>query len=394
VRPTGTPILVGQIIPMTGANIALPAVGNAVTAAVDSLNAAGGINGHPVKLDQCDTQGTPSGEIQCAQQMVSDHVVATVADSIFSSSSEVNTILHGAGIARIGVSMFDTTDYQNPDNFALDPGGVFSIIAGLDDLIKKGDKTFSILLPDASTSSQIHLLLDPIAASLGVKIVNYVLVSSASGDFSQYVAQAEQNGAQGAFLALGNAQLVQVLQTINQLNPKMDWASGIAGMSLDQLKQLQPVSKKVAWPWWTPGIDDTANFPGLKQVQESLSTYVKGFTVQSSISQVVQPWLAVRAFSEIVGAQKTGAITASSVLADTLAAKDLDMLGIIKPWTPSAYISPGTLGAIFKNISNPWSYPITYTGSATKTSASELFNVFVGLPGYAGTGSTTTTTSG
>jgi hypothetical protein len=347
-----------------------------------------------VKLDQCDTQGSASGENSCAQQMINDHVVATIADNVLASSGSVNTTLQAAGIARIGVSMFDPTDYGNADNFALDPGGLFSIIAGLDDLIKKGDKTFSILLPDAPTSTQLHLLLDPIAASLGVKIVNYVLVSSASGDYSQYVAQAGQNGAQGAFLALGNSQLVQVFQAINQLNPKLDWASGIAGLSLNQLKQLSPATKSTAWPWWTPGIDDTKNFPGLKQVQQDFTSYMKGFSVQGTISQVVQPWLAVRAFSEIVGAQKTGAITTASVLADTQAAKDLNMDGIIKPWTPTAYVSPGSLGAIIKNVSNPWSYPITYNGTNTSTSASQLFNVFVGLPGYTASGSATSTTTG
>ena len=56
---TGSPIAVGQILPMTGANLALPEVGNSLAASVTALNNAGGINGHPLKLIQCDSHGRP-----------------------------------------------------------------------------------------------------------------------------------------------------------------------------------------------------------------------------------------------------------------------------------------------------------------------------------------------
>jgi ABC-type branched-subunit amino acid transport system substrate-binding protein len=107
---TGTPIPVGQIYPMTGANLALPEIGEALSAEVDGLNASGGIDGHPLKLHQCDSQGDASTEVQCAQQMVSDHVVASFEDQTFTAPAQVNSILHAAGIPRIGINMFDTSD--------------------------------------------------------------------------------------------------------------------------------------------------------------------------------------------------------------------------------------------------------------------------------------------
>jgi branched-chain amino acid transport system substrate-binding protein len=383
VKANGTPIVVGQILPLTGANLALPEAGNSLVASIAALNAAGGINGHPLKLDQCDSQGVPSIEVQCAQTMVSDHVVATLEDNTFFSPAEVNSILKGAGIPRIGITMDDVTDYANPDNMDFTGGGVLILVGMMEDLVHRGDKKITIMLPDSPAGEQTHLLLDPIAAAEGAKVVNYVLVSSASGDYSQYVVQSEQNGAQGIVIALGNAQLVQVAQAINQLNPKIDYVTGIAGLSLNQLKQLGTFSKKASFVWWTPGIDDVKNFSGLAQPIAALTTYGKGATVNTMTSTSLSSWLAVHAFYEVMKSQSTP--TVASVLAAFKAAKDIPMNGIINPWTPGDVQSAGTLSAIITNVTSPWMYPITYNGTGTQTSPSQLFNTLAGLPGVSTT---------
>ena len=379
VKANGTPIVVGEIVPMTGPNLALPAVGNGVTASIDALNNAGGINGHPIKLIQCDSMGDAATEVQCAQSLVSSHVVATLEDYTFASPAEDNQIL--AGIPRIGIQMFDTSDYANPANFDFTAGGLFTIAGEVDALINKGDKKLTVMLPDAATAGQLHLLLDPIVEAQGAKVVNYVLVSSASGDYSQYVEQAEQNGAQGIASALGNAQLVQFAETFNQLKPNIDVSTGIGSFTLNQLKQLTPFTEKAIFPSWTPGIDDVKNFPGLAQPLAQLTANQKGVTVNNLGTLELQSWLAVHAFYEVVKAQ-TGTPTAASILAAFTAAKDIPMNGIIKPWSPGVYVSAGTTyGSVFKNVSNVYQYVVKFNGTNTTTNTSTLFSTFAGLPG-------------
>src|SRR3974390_2005577 len=90
---TGTPIEGGQILPLTGANLALPESANSLAASIAALNNAGGIDNHPLHLNQCDSMGDANTEVQCAQTMVSKHVVATLEDNTFFSPSQVNSIL-------------------------------------------------------------------------------------------------------------------------------------------------------------------------------------------------------------------------------------------------------------------------------------------------------------
>jgi ABC-type branched-subunit amino acid transport system substrate-binding protein len=209
-----------------------------------------------------------------------------------------------------------------------------------------------------------------------------VLVSSASGDYSQYVVQAEENGAQGIVIALANAQIVQFAEALNQLNPKIDYTTGIAGFSLNQLKTLGQFATKAGYVWWVPGIDDTKNFPGLKQVLADITANEKGANVNTLTATSVQGWLAVHAFYEVMKSQ-TGSPTAASVLAAFEAAKNIPMNGIIKPWTPTDYQNAGSLNAIFPYVSNPWIYRTTYNGKNTQTIPSQAFNTFVGLPSNA-----------
>jgi len=376
----GTPITVGQILPITGANIALPEYAKSLVASVDALNSGGGVNGHPLKLLQCDTKGDPATEVQCAQTMVNDHVVATLVDQTFAAPAQVNSILSGAGIPRIGLTMLDLSDYSSMANFDFTGGAVFILVGQLENLIRKGDKKISMVIPDISTASQMHLLIDPIAKAQGAQVVNYVMVSSASGDYSQYVAQAQQNDAQGAVLALPNAQMFQVIQAINQLHPKLDFSLGSSDLSLNQLKQLGSFATTARFAWWTPNIDDVKDFPGLKQPLDQLLANMSGVTVNTITTVALSSWLAVHSFYEVMKSQ-SGVPTAASVLAAYKAAKDIPMNGIIKPWTPTDYQNAGSFNTLFKNVSNPWMYPITYNGTSTHTSSSLMFNTFAGLPG-------------
>ena len=64
-------------------------------AAARAINAAGGVNGHPLVVDSCNDQGDPNLSATCARKMVSDHVVATFGDISAGNADAMATILVG-----------------------------------------------------------------------------------------------------------------------------------------------------------------------------------------------------------------------------------------------------------------------------------------------------------
>lgn len=101
---TGTPIKIGFLDPSVGAGgITQPAPG--AKAAVDQINANGGVNGHPISLKACKVDQTPEKNISCANSFVQDGVVAVV-DGFDTGSGAVLPILHSAKIPLVGALAF------------------------------------------------------------------------------------------------------------------------------------------------------------------------------------------------------------------------------------------------------------------------------------------------
>ena len=57
---------------LTSAAASFPEVKQAQQAAVDSINAAGGINGHQLKLEVCDSKFEVSAELGCFRSLTAD----------------------------------------------------------------------------------------------------------------------------------------------------------------------------------------------------------------------------------------------------------------------------------------------------------------------------------
>ena len=71
----------------TTQGLALPDVQAAFQSRIDEANAAGGINGHQIKLTVCDDKGSPNQTVSCARDAVSGHAVAVPCFISLSSSS-------------------------------------------------------------------------------------------------------------------------------------------------------------------------------------------------------------------------------------------------------------------------------------------------------------------
>src|SRR5215469_771671 len=117
---TATPIKVGVICSCTGAaGLAETLVTNGYFAWAKGVNATGGINGHPIVIDEVDDQTNPGLAVTKAQQLVSDGVVAVEVSSLVQQA--FLPILAQAKVPVVGESfgipgLPDNTDVFDPSN--------------------------------------------------------------------------------------------------------------------------------------------------------------------------------------------------------------------------------------------------------------------------------------
>jgi branched-chain amino acid transport system substrate-binding protein len=79
---SGTPVVFGAINNETNAGADFPESREAANAMVSYLNAyRGGLDGHPIKVDWCITDGTPATSGSCAKKLIADHPAAILGST-------------------------------------------------------------------------------------------------------------------------------------------------------------------------------------------------------------------------------------------------------------------------------------------------------------------------
>jgi branched-chain amino acid transport system substrate-binding protein len=124
----GSTINIGEIADLTGATT-FPGGTDGVKAAVAAVNKAGGISGHKLNLIVCDTQGNPNVAAECANQMVSSHVLYVDSDH----SEEGNSFmpaLRSAGIPVLTGTPLDSDEFNFPNSYVLGSGTIANGEAG------------------------------------------------------------------------------------------------------------------------------------------------------------------------------------------------------------------------------------------------------------------------
>src|SRR5579871_1944994 len=140
-RAKGTPVVFGADNMNVAPGAAFPESQQAAQAMVDYINTyKGGLDGHPIKVDWCATDGTPAQSGSCAKQLIADHVKAIIGASDL--SSPVTLPLYAkAHLAYIGG--MDFTPAENTASNAVilnDSAQLGNVIAGEYAVKKLGGK--------------------------------------------------------------------------------------------------------------------------------------------------------------------------------------------------------------------------------------------------------------
>ena len=98
---SGEPVKTMTITDINSPGAVYPNIHISADAAQEYINATGGINGRPLEVINCDSQGTADGAATCARQATTDGVVAVVGSFNFSPDAMIE-VLEPAGIAYFG----------------------------------------------------------------------------------------------------------------------------------------------------------------------------------------------------------------------------------------------------------------------------------------------------
>jgi ABC-type branched-subunit amino acid transport system substrate-binding protein len=340
---SGTPIKLGITVPIAS----VVDYGEAVSAAkgaARAINAAGGVNGHPLVIDSCNGGLDPNKETACVRKLISDKVAATVGNAIYTSEKTSDELFKKAGIAQIGnyASGISETD---PNSYLFFGGQTYANAGQIYAATKWAGKKVGVVRLDFPYTAPYFDFYRKACQSLGCTVVSTAVIpSNEVTDFSTYASQLLKGNPDVIVPDLGPL-ILPLLKALNQLGFKGKMVMQDTNATTKAF-QGQPASVQqqyiISSPFPPPSTAD--KFPGIKQFLKDMEaekasgdSLAPTYTTYSQTA-TMDAYIAVYAFKEIASQAK--AYDAGSFKKAIDSAKDVDLLGLTKPWTPSQVLDP------------------------------------------------------
>ena len=362
---SGPVVKVGMITALTSPISSNPDVKDSLLAAVAAFNKRGGAGTTHAKIqaDVCDTHGDANTEVACARQMVSDGVVATLNDLTYNNPSGVVDVLQGAGIPRIAIGGTDVSEFSSSVSYPVSAGIIATYIGTAVGFKQDGRKKICLVRTDAPTGATFRGFLTPMFTAVGINISCDIAVATGATDYAPYVAQVQQENPDAVLISHSDSVTTQLIGAMAQLNAKIPLGGAPGSFTLDTLRKYKALMKGTvladSFPY--PAQVNVKNFPGLKQYFADMKASGKTSLSAAKLKATdLAPWIATLAFVNVT--KGLDSFSPATVIGALKSAKDVDLLGLTPPWTPS---TPGF--SVFKSSSNHFVYISRFNGKDVVT---------------------------
>jgi ABC-type branched-subunit amino acid transport system substrate-binding protein len=365
VSASGPVVKVGMIFPLTGPIAANPEVKDALAASIAAFNKRGGAGTNHARLqaDVCDSRGDANGEVACARQMVDDGVVATFNDLTYNNPAGVVDVLEAAAIPRIGVGGTDISEFTSKVSYPISAGVIAAYIGTAVGFKQDKDTKSCLVRTDAPTGATFKGFLTPMFTAVGVDIVCDVSVATGATDYAPYIAEVQRQNPDAMLISHSDSVTTQLIGAMAQLNAKIPMGGNPGSFKLDTLRKYPAITKGTvlsdSFPY--PAQVNVKNFPGLKQYFADMKASGNANLSQAKLKTTdFGPWIATLAFVNVTKALDS--FTPATVVQALQGAKNVDLLGLTPPWTPS---TPGF--SVFTSSSNHFVYISRFNGKDVVT---------------------------
>jgi len=367
---SGGTVKVGMISNLSGPLASSPEVKDALLASVAAFNKRGGVGTQHAKIvaDVCDSKGDANGEVDCARQMVDDGVVATLNDLTFNNPSGVNDVLEKAGIPRIGIGGTDISEFASPVSYPISAGVIAAYLGTAVGFKEDGNTKICLMRTDAPTGATFKGFIAPSFSAIGVDITCDVAVATGATDYAPYIAEVQRDNPDAILISHTDAVATQLIGAMSQLNAKIPLGGNPGSFKIDTLRKYPTITKGTvlsdSFPY--PSQANVKAFPGLKQYFADMKASGKSSLSAAKLKTPdFAPWVSTLAFVNVT--KDVSDFTPQSVIQALQTVKDVDLLGLTPPWTPS---TPGF--SVFKSSSNHYVYVSRFNGKEVITNKTPI----------------------
>ena len=331
----GTQINLGSICSCSGAQAASEGgVARAVTAWAKSVNASGGINGHPIKLFVMDDANDPTTSLADVQELVTqDHVVAIVNDASNVDSTWAPYV-KAQGIPVIGgLSAANASFLSNSDFFPAGSQIIQMVYGSLALAHQVGKNSLAVMYcaesPQCAMATPLYTI---IAKQLGMKVAYSAKVSATAPDYTAPCLAAQGAGANSLVIGSNSSTVLRIFQACatQGYKPQSLGTDGtVTGNYLKVPATSGMLVSEVNYPFFS------SKLPAAAAMYRAYNKYAPGL-VNSTLfgANAAYAWDAGQLFqAATTNVPRSGTVTTAQVLQGLYALKGATLGGLAPPLT-------------------------------------------------------------
>jgi ABC-type branched-subunit amino acid transport system substrate-binding protein len=327
------PLVVGLVTTFESSTISLGDQALALDAAAAAFNERGGANGSCIEVHNCDENDDPDQALACVDDMDEAGVMVTINDQNLQSQKEVSDAFAAAGIPRLAGNVTNN-DWADQNAYPLDASGTGSTFLMPQALIDAGATEIGIVRVGGGAAA-MKGLLEPVYADEGATFVYDAEVPGGTTDFTQFIEGAEEAGATGIMLALGEQEAVQVTQAAQDLGTDLLIGGTLGTFSYSAVKDMGDFADQLALTWSYPPA--TADLPVYEALRSDLAASdEEGLQPENLKASPMRSWIGLYGLLWMLRDAQVTDLSRETIKATIEAAEDvpmLDMFGGLN-WTP------------------------------------------------------------
>lgn len=330
--PELEPLRIGLMTVFESPVISLVDQALALEAAAAGFNDRGGANGACIEVVTCDDGGNADEAIACVREIDEAGVVATVNDQGTAAQGDVSEAMAEAGIPRVA-SNVTTSDWGDQNAFPLHGSGFGQTLLSPQALIGQGVTDIGVIRVDLAEASAIIGLFSDLYPE--ATFDPDMPVAGGTTDFSQFILAAEDVGAEGVTIALGEQEAVQIVRAGQQLGTELSIGASLGTFPHETVAELGDFAQQLAFLWSFPPA--TADLPVYEALRADMAASgEESLQVGQLKASPMGSWIGLYALLYLIRDADMTEFTREGITAMLETATDVPMLGMFgdQSWTP------------------------------------------------------------
>lgn len=310
-QPAGAPIKVGMLCTCSGANgfgaDILPAK-DVYQAWVNTINASGGINGHPVQLIVKDDAGSPGTAASNAQALISDHVDAiadvSILDPVFASTVQASKI------PVVGIESPNPPFGTNPDFFPEAQTNSSATYASVSVAKLAGATNIGdVYCAESPICAQSVSIFRTVGQQLGVPLTYNAEVSATAPNYTAQCVAASQQHVSSLFIGDASFVISKIASDCSKQNYNPTYVTQGAGFGM--VEAATPGLKDHLWNEFQATPFFATSVPAVKTANAAIEKYYPGLQENTNLYNETD-FMAWTSGMLLEDAVKAGGLTATA----------------------------------------------------------------------------------